>query len=227
MKALLLFLAALAAGLSYPLSWSLDLAPAYAIAWKGAGVGLLAVWASAQGRTPSHRLLAAVLTLGAVADMVLEVHFILGAAIFAVGHVVAITLYLRNRRPTPFAGVTVPLLIIGSLALAATLAPADMRVAVAVYTLFLAGMAATAGLSRFPLAATGAMAFLASDLLIFARMTTPAEAAWADLAIWLLYFGGQALIAWGVASVVRYTNLRSSADRAKDRATDRAPRLHP
>jgi len=211
-KAPALFIAALLAGLSYPLGWGIDLPSGAAIAWKGAGVGLLALWAARQGRTTSHRLLATVLTLGAFADMVLEIDFILGAALFAVGHVVAITLYLRNRRPTPFARVTVPVLILGSTALAASLAPVEMRAPVAVYALFLATMAATAGLSRFPLAATGAMLFLASDLLIFARMTSLAQASWVDLAVWLLYFIGQALIAWGVISVLRYANLRAAAE---------------
>lgn len=203
MKAPLLFLAALVAALSYPLSWGLDLPPAAAIAWKGGGVGLLATWAACQGNTTNHRLLATVLALGATADMVLEINFIAGAAIFAIGHVVAITLYLRNRRPTPYARITAPALIAGSIALATLLAPADMHAPVAVYTLFLASMAATAGLSRFPIAATGALLFLASDLLIFARMTTLAAADWPTLAIWLLYFAGQALIAWGVASKLR------------------------
>lgn len=218
MKALPLFLVALLAGLSYPAGWGMDLPPAAAIAWKGAGVGLLAVWASRQGRTAGHRLLAAVLTLGAVADMVLELDFIVGAAIFAIGHVVAITLYLRNRRPTPFVRITVPVLILGSVALAASLAPPEMSAPVAVYSLFLAAMAAAAGLSRFPLAATGAMLFLASDLLIFACMTTLAGLLWVDLAVWLLYFVGQALIAWGVASVLRYTNLRVASDATPKRA---------
>ena len=208
MKALPLLVVALLAGLSYPISWGIELAPAAAIAWKGAGVGLLALWAAQQGRTANHRLLATVLALGAVADMVLEVNFIAGAAIFALGHVVAIALYLRNRRHTPYARITAPLLILGSVTLGIMLAPPDMRAPVAVYTLFLASMAAAAGLSRFPVAATGALLFLASDLLIFARMTMLATASWPTLAIWLLYFSGQALIAWGVVSVLQKKHLR-------------------
>ncbi len=211
MKAHLLFIAALVAGFAYPLGWALDLPDAAAIAWKGSGVGLLAIWASAQGRSINHRLLATVLALGAIADMVLEVQFVTGAAIFAVGHVVAITLYLRNRRKTPFAAVTGPLLILATLAAAMLYAPADMRAPVGVYTLFLACMAASAGISRFQLAVTGALLFLASDLLIFARMEHLAAASWASLAIWLLYFAGQALIAWGVASVLRRDGIKRVA----------------
>ncbi|WP_199556159.1 lysoplasmalogenase family protein [Sandaracinobacteroides hominis] len=197
-----IFLAAIAAGLSYMASRGWNLPPAAAIAWKGAGVGLLAVWASSQGRSTNHRLLASVLALGAIADMVLELNFIGGAAVFALGHVVAITLYLRNRRAgarqAQFAFALI--LFAGSIALAATLAPAGWKLAIAFYTLFLAAMAATASLSRFPLAFAGALLFLLSDLLIFARMEILASIGWASYAIWLTYFGGQAMIAWGVAS---------------------------
>jgi uncharacterized membrane protein YhhN len=200
-KAPALFLAALAAGLSYMASWGLALPPSAAIAWKGAGVGLLAVWASRQGRSTDHRLLATVLLLGATADMVLELHFVGGAAIFAVGHVVAIALYLRNRRPG--AGVRdaalAGLFVAGVVVLAAKLATGAMALPVGFYALFLAAMAAAALMSRFAVAAAGALLFVASDLLIFARMESLAGAGWVTPAIWLSYFGGQALIAWGVA----------------------------
>lgn len=201
MKSPLLLLAALVAGISYMGSWALPIPDAAAIAWKGAGVGLLATWASRQGLSTDHKLLAVVLTLGATADMVLEVNFMAGAAIFALGHVVAVALYLRNRRPG--AGVRDAALgaafIAGNMALAFHLASADWAPAVAVYTLFLAAMAATALASRFPLAGVGALLFLASDHLIFARMDSLSGARWPDFAIWALYFGGQALIAWGVS----------------------------
>ncbi len=201
-KSPLLFLAALVAGISYMGSWALPMPDAAAIAWKGAGVGLLASWASRQGTTLNHKLLAIVLTLGATADMVLEVNFMAGAAIFALGHVVAVVLYVRNRR----AGTGVrdaslgALFIAGNMALAFHLASADWAPPVAIYTMFLAAMAAAALASRLVLAAAGALLFVASDHLIFARMDSLSGAGWADFAIWALYFGGQALIAWGVAS---------------------------
>lgn len=205
MRSPLLFVAALVAGLGYLLSWQLQLPGAAAIAWKGAGVGLLASWASRQGRSLDHNLLAIVLTLGATADMVLEVRFVAGAAIFALGHVVAMLLYLRNRR----AGLGATDLLAGALLVAGTvavsygLASPDWAPAVAVYALFLGAMAATALMSHFRLAGLGALLFLLSDLLIFARMEPLAEARWADYAVWILYFGGQALIAWGVARALQ------------------------
>ena len=204
MKSPLLLLAALVAGVSYMGSWALPIPEAAAIAWKGAGVGLLATWASRQGRTTDHKLLAIVLTLGAAADMLLEVNFLAGAGIFALGHVVAMLLYIRNRRVgTGVRDASLgALFIAGNMALAFHLASADWAPPVALYTLFLAAMAATALASRFPLAGVGALLFLASDHLIFARMDSLSGARWADFAIWATYFGGQALIAWGVASII-------------------------
>ena len=202
MRSALLFLAALVAGISYMWSWALPIPDAAAIAWKGAGVGLLASWASRQGTTTDHKLLAIVLTLGASADMALELNFLLGASIFALGHVLAVVLYIRNRRAGTGArdASLGALFIAGNMALAFHLASADWAPPVAIYTLFLAAMAAAALASRFPLAAAGALLFLVSDHLIFARMGSLSGARWADFAIWATYFAGQALIAWGVAS---------------------------
>lgn len=182
-------------------SWAFPLPDWAAIAWKGMGVGLLATWASRQGQTLDHKLLSTVLVLGATADMVLELHFVAGAAIFALGHVVAMLLYLRNRRPGLSArdAALAALFVAGNMALAFHLASTDWAPPVAVYTLFLAGMAACALMSRFALAGAGALLFLLSDHLIFARMSLIANMGWADLAVWLTYFAGQALIAWGVA----------------------------
>ncbi len=61
-------------------------------------------------------------------------------------------------------------------------------------------MAASAGASRFPRyrVGIGALMFLGSDLLIFARMGPLPGSPLPGLLIWPLYFGGQALIAWGV-----------------------------
>ena len=202
MKALPLFLAALVAGTSYMASWALPLPDWAAIAWKGMGVGLLATWASRQGSSLDHRLLAIVLTLGAAADMVLELNFVAGAAIFALGHVVAIILYYRNRMTNSPLWQRLLAFVVGVFWLWGTvrLVPDDWQMPVAVYSLFLSGMLLMASASRFPLAVAGAALFVFSDGLIFARMGPLEGANWADFAIWATYFAGQALIAWGVAS---------------------------
>jgi len=50
--------------------------------------------------------------------------------------------------------------------------------------------------------------FVASDLLIFAKLGPLAASSVPHLLIWPLYFGGQALIAWGAVT----TLLRWRAD---------------
>jgi uncharacterized membrane protein YhhN len=61
-------------------------------------------------------------------------------------------------------------------------------------------MAAAAWVSRFPRALTGlgALLFLVSDLLIFARAGPLRDVAWVGFAVWTFYFAGQLLIALGV-----------------------------
>ena len=95
----LLFAAALAAGASYTANHWLGLEGPAAIAWKGSGVGLLALWAALAVRTPDGQLIAAALALGALGDMLLNaVSLTVGAIAFLAGHVVASILYLRHRR---------------------------------------------------------------------------------------------------------------------------------
>ena len=69
------------------------------IAWKGAGVGLLALWAAAQARSVDGWLIVAVMALGALGDVLLDaIGLETGAAAFAAGHILAIILYARRRR---------------------------------------------------------------------------------------------------------------------------------
>jgi uncharacterized membrane protein YhhN len=194
-------------GLSYPLVWSLGWPQAATIAWKGAGVGLLALMAASEARNPDGWLLAGTLAFGALGDVLFESRLTLSAIAFMVGHVVAIALYLRHRRERLSASQrALALLVIPASVLIAWLLPADRALApgAAVYALFVAAMAAAAWTSRFPRYVTGlgAMMFVASDLLIFARMGPFAGAAWASLAIWLLYYVGQLMIALGVRRVL-------------------------
>ena len=221
--------AALAAGASYMLPVMQDWHGPAITAWKGAGVGLLALWAALQTR--SHALsrdgwlIAAVMAFGALGDVLLDaVGLDAGAAAFVVGHIIAIALYLLNRRPSPsgsqraLGAVTIPAAVM--ITIAALGPPADVMerlgngmmrdggsdiLPVLIYAVIVAAMAAAAWGSQFPRYRTGigAMLFLASDLLIFARMGVLATAAWPSLLIWPLYFAGQALIVWGVVTTLR------------------------
>jgi uncharacterized membrane protein YhhN len=204
----LLLLAAIAAGVSYMLSWSLALPPAAATAWKGSGVALLAVYAATRAKSLDGWLLVAVMALGAAGDVLLElIGLTKGAVGFLAGHLVAIALYLRNRRPAltrSQAGLAV-VLVPATVAIAWML-PSDRAGApgIALYALALSLMAAAAWTSRFPRyrVGAGALMFLVSDLLIFARAGPLHGQPWVSDAVWILYFGGQTLICVGVADTL-------------------------
>jgi len=197
--------AAVLAASSYVVGWFLPI-PAWAnVVWKGAGVSLLAVYAALNAKSLDGWLLALVMAFGALGDMLLETHgLVVGALAFLAGHLTAIGLYLRNRRPTlsPADWAVAAAIVIG-VTVAAFLLPPDRAGAglVALYALGLAAMATAAWLSRFPrtLVAAGALMFCVSDLLIFLRTGRPALDIFPmGLAVWGLYFAGQALIAVGV-----------------------------
>lgn len=204
--------AALLAGVTYlPASWLLADGAALVV-WKGAGVALLAIWAAMGARSVDGWLLAAVLALGAAGDVLLEVAGLtVGACAFLAGHLVAVGLYARNLRPISWAAdgpIAVGRLLI--IPLLAFSFPADRAAApgIALYATGLAAMAAIAWLSRFPrnLVSFGALLFAVSDLLIFARLGPLAGSIIPDLLVWPLYFGGQAMIALGVARMVAPDN---------------------
>lgn len=175
------------------------------IALKGAGVALLAVLAWTAGSGNEGRLLAAIMALGALGDVLIEFSLVAGAAAFLVGHVVAIALYLRNRRPTlaPSQKLLALVILLAVPAIGWNL-PADRTMAplVLLYAAALAGMAAAAWTSRFSRHSVGigAVLFVLSDLLIFARGGPLAQSMLPHLLVWPLYYAGQLLICLGVIS---------------------------
>lgn len=200
----LALLAAVIGGSSYVLAWNLGLPPAWDLAWKGTGVGFLAVFAALRAQSLDGWLLAAVMALGMAGDVLLGVDFIVGALAFLAGHLVAIGLYLRNRRPalTRSQLLLAILLVPGCVAMAFLL-PTDRAQApgIALYATGLSAMAACAWISRFPRYWTGlgAVMFVVSDLLIFARMGRIEPSFAVGLAVWGLYFAGQVMICLGVS----------------------------
>lgn len=201
--------AAIAFGLTYIGSWLLPLPPVAAVAWKGAGVGLLAVYAALNARSLDGWLLTVLLAFGALGDVLLETHgFVAGGLAFLAGHLVAIGLYLRNRCPLTFGSLTYAGALFAIILLTAYLFPLNRATAgpIAAYSAGLAAMVAAAWLSRFPrpLVAAGAIMFAVSDLLIFLRTGRPTlDIPPIHVAVWGLYFAGQALIAVGVVRAKR------------------------
>ncbi len=201
-------------GVSYVAAWGLHLPPVQDLAWKGTGVGLLAVHAAMRARSLDGWLLTAVMTFGVLGDVLLGVNFIVGAVAFLIGHAVAVVLYLRNRRRViPRSQLALAVLLVPATVFIAFLLPADRASApgVAFYSLGLSLMAATAWTSRFPRfkVGIGAVMFLVSDLLIFARMGPLPDNLPVGLAVWGLYYFGQLLICVGVAEALKPQSLSS------------------
>lgn len=195
-------------GVSYIAAWGLNLPAPLELAWKGTGVGLLAAYAALKARDRDGWLLTAVMTLGFLGDVLLGIQFIVGAVAFLIGHLVAVGLYLGNRRPALSRSQTaLALLLVPASVFIAFMLPADRSAApgVAFYTLGLSLMAATAWTSRFPrfTVGIGALLFLVSDLVIFAKMGPLPDSFLAGLAVWVPYYGGQLLICVGVVRATR------------------------
>ena len=178
-----LFAAALVAGASYYANYWLEAGGIAAIVWKGAGVGLLAFWARGKAVNQDGRMIGAVLALGALGDVLLELHGLTtGAVAFMAGHLLASYLYLRHPRIPAANWIAPP--VAAAVAVFAwyvfgTLPNPEL---LAVYVFGLALMTASAMLSRLgPLAGS------------------PIP----QLLVWPTYFVGQALIAWGAVHALR------------------------
>lgn len=201
-------LASLAAGISFYFVKDSQLPGLYQIAWKGAGVALLAVWAFVRHPSRDARQIALVMALGALGDVLIEISLTAGAAAFFAGHMVAINLYLRHHRSVM--SVSQKLTCWALLLLTPLIAfklPADrvMAPGVAIYALAVGAMAASAWASDFTRyrVGLGAVMFVISDLLIFARLGPMSQSPLPGLLIWPLYYFGQFLIATGVVDRVR------------------------
>jgi uncharacterized membrane protein YhhN len=201
-------LASLAAAISYYFIRDTQLPGIYQMAWKGAGVALLALYALQRHGGRDGQAIALVMGFGALGDVLIELNLYAGAIAFLFGHVTAITLYLRHRRValTPSQKAAAVVLLIAT-PIISFLLPMDRAAApgVAVYALSLGGMAAAAWSSSFPRyrVGLGAVMFVASDLLIFAGLGPLETSILPGLLIWPLYYFGQFLICTGVISTLR------------------------
>ena len=141
------------------------------------------------------------MALGALGDLLLgAAGLVPGGLAFLAGCLVAMAMFLRHYRPNGSgldvvsAAILVPLVVLAAWRLS------SHDTGVAIYAVALAGMVASAQLTRFPRdwVGLGAVMILASDLLLFARAGPLAGLAWVGTPIWSLYFAGQALICVGV-----------------------------
>ncbi|WP_240047665.1 lysoplasmalogenase [Sphingomonas panacisoli] len=173
------------------------------VAWKGACVALLALWAAMNARNGDGWLITVVMVFGALGDVLLERSQAIGGGAFLAGHLAAATLYLRHRRLARSGSQTMlaVVLAIGIPVIAFLLTRQPL---VAVYALGLGAMAGSAWASSFPRyrVGLGAVMFAASDLLIFAKIGPLATSPLPGMLIWPLYFLGQSLVAWGAVTTI-------------------------
>jgi len=202
-------LASLIAGIRFPATWLILPIEGglFAFLWKMAAVGLLVPFALRRHHEGEFIPLAMMLVFYALGDGLIELNMIAGAIAFATGHLVAIGLYIKHRRigaafSQKLLAVT---LLIATPVIAFSLPPStDEAVQVAAYSVILAAMAAMAWSSNFPRyrVGMGAVLFVVSDLLIFARMGPLADSDVSNLAIWYLYYFGVLMIAVGIAQTL-------------------------
>lgn len=178
---------------------------------KGGACAFLAVYAWQRHRSIEAKLIALYLALSSLADMALEVWFEVGGALFFAAHLAGISLYLQCRRhhTTASQKLFAAVLLLATPFICWQLSGEP---AIGLYGAALGGMAASAWLSRFPRyrVGVGAVLFVVSDLLIFARIGGRLEDA-ADLLVWPVYFIAQFMIGTGVVRTLR-GELRASVD---------------
>lgn len=201
-------LASLAASVSYFFARDNGLPADVLIVWKGAAVACLAAYAAHRATGTDRWLLVTVMAMGSLGDMALEIDMVAGGALFALGHLIAIALFLRNRRErlTSSQSLAALALLMGTPIVAGAVTGADTRWPLAAgYGAIVGAMAASAWISRFPRyrVGIGAVMFVASDLIIFARESGQIPEAASVWLVWPLYYAGQFLIATGVARTPR------------------------
>ena len=185
----------------------------YLMLWKGAGVTFLAVYAFVRLHRIDGKILGAIMSLGAIGDMVIEIDMIAGAVVFLAGHLVAIFFYSRFRRHKLAFSQKI---FVFSFPIIVTVIAWSISgdFLAAVYCLIAAAMTSMAWSSRFPRyrVGIGALLFVISDILIVGRMGTLEASALPDLFVWPLYYFGQFLIATGVVATLRHEMASESAD---------------
>ena len=195
-------------GVSYFFVQDDQVGGAWLMLWKGAGVFFLALYAAHRGRGRDGALIALVMAFGALADVILEISLLAGGALFAIGHLIAIGLYMVNRRSDTTASqkLTALSLLILTPAIAGLMTfPQENWEVATIYSLVVAAMAAAAWTSRYSRyrVGLGAVLFVISDLLIFARESGQIPDEFASWLIWPLYFAAQFLIVTGVIQTIR------------------------
>ncbi len=197
-------LAAISCAIAYFFMRSGDVDEYPIIVLKGSGAAFLAVYAWQRGSGVSAGLLTGAMALSSLGDMTIEFDLIWGGGCFLAAHLVAIVLYLKNRRDYlshTQIGAALALLVLAPLV--AWWLTGDPLICA--YATVLGAMAAAAWTSRFSRyrVGTGVILFVISDWLIFWNIGSEDPRSVTSLLIWPLYFIGQFLIATGIIQTLR------------------------
>ncbi len=204
-------LLSIVAALAYYYLQATNLPELYLIPIKGFGVGFLAIYAYLRHQSGDSHRLALAMAVAACADMAIEFDLRVGAAVFFVFHMLAVSVFMRHSRGKlheadqwAFLAILILPPVIGYFL------PYDrnMAWAVAIYAVALSLMAASAWMSDFPRmrVAAGALLFVVSDLLIFARLGPLSGSEVPEYLVWPIYYLGQFLITVGVVTTLRKRN---------------------
>lgn len=199
-------LASIAVAIAFYLLRDEEVGGLYLAAIKGAAVGLLAVYSVVRASGSDARMIAGVMALSAMGDIALEFWFQIGGGFFFAAHMLALVLYLqphnrRGKHTSSQKAAAVALLLLTPLC--SYLLSRDP--AIGLYALALGGMASAAWMSRFSRyhVGIGAVIFVASDLLIFARIGGEELGGMSEWLIWPTYYLAQFLICTGVVQTLR------------------------
>ena len=192
------------AALAYYILWNNPVGGVWLIALKGVSVITLAVYTMQRASGSDALLLTSALVLSALGTMAVELYFRSGWTLFALSHLVATALFLRNRKAdlsrNRIALATV--LLVGTPVAAWFLTHA---LSAAIYTCILGSMAAAAWISRFARRHVGAgvIALIVADLLAFTRTGVFDTGQLPELLAWPLYFAGLLMVATGIVQTLR------------------------
>lgn len=180
----------------------------FKVALKGASVAALAGYALSRSRARAAKMVAAVMAAGAAGDVALELSTVAGGALFLLAHLIAIALYLTN--PSEVRSMiqqAAAMALLTGVPLTAWVLTRE--VTPVIYAAALGGMAASAWLSRFSRyrVGIGALLFVASDVLIFARLGGVLDQGATGWLVWPLYYAAQLLTCTGVIRAVRGDHL--------------------
>ena len=174
------------------------------LAFKG-GATLTAAALAAYGfltdPTPSHGLLLAGLCVCAIADVVLDLHFLAGTAAFGLGHLCYCAAYLLAKTPG-WGSLAVFLPLCGAIAFLYPLlkryAAPNSALPYLGYALLISAMLALA-LPQRPLLLAGALLFVLSDAMLLTRIVRKITSKKYNYLCLGIYFLAQFLIAASAA----------------------------